>query len=95
MAKPEMKFKNKGVTVTLWTDRNGRPGMQSVTLDKQYKDKKTNEWKSSGTWYFTDLCYLRNLLSEAIKYMEEQKTQGMNEVNPISLPFGGVSEEEF
>ena len=72
--KPIAKF-GKELRVTVWRARNGSC---CFSIEKQYKDKNTNEWKKSNTWFLRDIEALKPLLEEAIKFgqidAEEKKS---------------------
>lgn len=62
----------KDVRVTVWRARNGSC---SFSIEKQYKDKTSNEWKKSSVWFLKDLETLLPFLKEAIKYGQEHDAE--------------------
>ena len=65
MNKPVKDFKNKGVSVAVWSAKNGG---YSFSLQKRYKDKQSGEWKESRYYYKEELESLIELLKEAVNY---------------------------
>ena len=56
--------KSKGVEIAVW---EGRTGPQ-FTINKRYKDKATDEWKDSKTYFDSDLEVLAELIQEALSW---------------------------
>lgn len=76
MNKPVQDFKNKGVSVAVWTAKNGG---YSFSIQKRYKDKQSGEWKESRYYYKDELEALIELLKEAVTYASnraEHESQG-------------------
>lgn len=76
MNKPVMDYKNKGVSVAVWTAKNGG---YSFSIQKRYKDKQSGEWKESKYYYKEEVESLIELLQEAVKYASnrsEHESQG-------------------
>lgn len=65
MNKPIKDFREKGVSVAIWENRNGG---YSYSIQKRYKDKNTGEWKESRYWYKDEMAALIELLKEAMAY---------------------------
>jgi hypothetical protein len=71
---PEMKFKAGGITATVWrntlTNKEGKQGdVLSVSFDKRYLDKETNEWKSTSSLRAMDLPKAVFVLNKAYEYI--------------------------
>lgn len=71
---PEMKYKASGITATIWrktlTDKDGKQGdVFSVSFDKRYLDKETNEWKSTSSLRAMDLPKAVFVLNKAYEYI--------------------------
>ena len=71
---PEMKFKAGGITATVWrntlTNKDGKQGdVLSVSFDKRYLDKESNEWKSTNSLRSMDLPKAVFVLNKAYEYV--------------------------
>lgn len=76
MNKPVMDYKNKGVSVAVWTAKNGG---YSFSIQKRYKDKQSGDWKESKYYYKEEVEGLIELLKEAVLYASnrsEHESQG-------------------
>lgn len=61
--KPIANAKNGGVGIAMWEGYNGN---YSFTIDKRYKDKKTEEWKESKVFFKEDLIKLKGCIDEIL-----------------------------
>lgn len=64
MAGPTEKWQHKGLSVAAWANERG----VSFTIQKRYKDKKTEEWKESKYLYPEDLKALHDLVGQALAW---------------------------
>ncbi len=66
-------FHFHNVSLAIWEKeetRNGRPvTLHTITLNKRYHDKGTNEWKDSSSFFPDDLPRLRLLLDKAYEHI--------------------------
>jgi transposase len=83
MGKPAHKLWKNGVDVAIWENRTG----YSLTVQKRYKDKQTNEYKVSTSYYDKDVDVLIELLKEARAWMSgtEALTEDSNMVKQTEL----------
>lgn len=77
--KPLHKLRFKGISVTIWPARNG--GYQ-CSVQKQYKDKESDSWKSTSSYFPEELDELRKLLKEAGEWMHENSKETISG-NPV------------
>lgn len=69
MARPIHSWKNKGIDVAAWPTSNG--GV-SFTLRKTFKDKQTNEYKETKSFYPRDLEILVDLAKQATDWAHQE-----------------------
>jgi len=83
MGKPAHKLWKNGVDVAIWENRTG----YSLTVQKRYKDKQTNEYKVSSSYYDKDVDTLIDLLKEARAWISgtEALTEDSNMVKQTEL----------
>ena len=83
MGKPAHKLWKNGVDVAIWENRTG----YSLTVQKRYKDKQTNEYKVSSSYYDKDVDTLIDLLKEARAWMSgtEALTEDSNMAHQTEL----------
>lgn len=62
--KPIYSARSKGIDVAVW---EGNTGAQ-YTIRKSYKDKQTEQWKESKTFFSNDLQILQELIREALAH---------------------------
>jgi hypothetical protein len=65
--KPLQFWKQKGLEIVAWPSKNG--GVQ-FSLKKSYKDKQTNEWKETKTYFENDLETLAGLITNALAWQK-------------------------
>ena len=70
MAPPIHKIQKHGLAVAVWGDANN----PRLSIDKRYKDKQTNEWKSSNYLFENEVVTLNELLQEALGWIAQNKT---------------------
>jgi hypothetical protein len=71
---PEAKFKVGAISATVWrntlTGKDGKSGdVLSVSFDRRYLDKETNQWKSSNSLRANDLPKAVLVLNKAYEYV--------------------------
>lgn len=74
--KPLNKFRDKGISLTVWEGRNG--GYQ-IKLEKSYKAKGSEEWKKTDSYFPDELERLAKLCADARRWIHEQGTQSPHE----------------
>jgi len=67
MNKPLNTWRNKGLTVTAWSNKD----YIAFTVQKRYRDKATQEWKETKTLFIDDIRNLEVLCQEANKWNHE------------------------
>lgn len=55
------------VQLSVWENKSGDNIIQSVTIDKSYKDPKTGEWKKSTSFKYSELTFIKLAIEEALK----------------------------
>ncbi len=78
-------FKNKYITV--WDSNWGL----SITIEKSYKDKKTDSWKKSNKFFSNELPALKEAISELEAFLKE-KEEGVSQVVNDFVNDDGVEE---
>lgn len=68
MGRPLNAWKAKGIDIAAWPTRNG--GV-SFTISKRFKDKESNEWKETKSFFGGDLKLLGELISQAATWESE------------------------
>ena len=70
---PVKEFRARNISLAIWQNegiRHGQPvTLHSVTLNKRYYDKETDEWKDSSSFFPDDLPRLRLLLDKAYEHL--------------------------
>ena len=71
---PEKKFRAGAVCATVWknnvTTEDGRQAeFMSISFERSYKDKKTNEWKKTNSLKTMDLPKAIVVLNKAYEYL--------------------------
>jgi len=89
-ALPVAKFKAGTVTTALWENQmniNGKTvTVLKATVQRRYKDKSSDEWKSSGS-------FGRNEIPLAIFCLQKALEEIIHKQNTASQNSGGVPEE--
>ena len=75
--KPLNKFRDKGISLTVWHGKNG--GYQ-CTLEQSYKPKAHEEWKKTDSYFPDELERLEKLCADARRWIHEQGTQSQHEI---------------
>ena len=71
---PEKKFRAGGVAATVWLNQGQNPKgeaseYRTISLERSYKDKKTDTWKSTNSFRVNDLPKAALVITEAYKYL--------------------------
>lgn len=69
MAGPINSWKNKGVNLAAWETRNGGT---SFTFQKVYRNKSTNEWIETKSYFVDELKTLQNLIDQALSWVHRE-----------------------
>lgn len=83
MNKPVQNFRDKGLDVAVWENRNGG---YSFTFRKTYKNKETQQYVETKYFYKEECEKLIELLQEAVKYASNRA-----EHNVEHMASGGFS----
>ena len=83
MNKPVQNFRDKGLDVAVWENRNGG---YSFTFRKTYKNKETQQYVETKYLYKEECEKLIELLQEAVKYASNRA-----EHNVEHMASGGLS----
>jgi hypothetical protein len=70
---PEKKFRAGGITATIWKNqiktKDGRDAeVRTVRFERSYKDKDTDEWKTTNSLRLMDLPKAVVVLNKAYEY---------------------------
>lgn len=86
MNKPVQNFRDKGLDVAVWENRNGG---YSFTFRKTYKNKETQQYVETKYFYKEECEKLIELLQEAVKY-----ASGRAEHDVDHMASGGYNSEK-
>jgi len=64
MGRPTADWKHKGLSVAAWANDRG----VTFTIQKRYKDKKTDQWKESKYLFPEDVKALNDLIGQALAW---------------------------
>lgn len=78
--KPLNKFRDKGISITIWSAKNG--GYQ-CNIEKSYKVKDSDEWKKTTSYFPEELERLEKLCSEARAWIHAQANPDPMEEDPL------------
>jgi len=70
-AKPANKFRDGGLTVTIWKNDSEKGPWYTVTTKRSYKQGE--EWKEADSFGFDDLLPLAKLLDQAHTWILTQQ----------------------
>jgi len=68
-AKPAQKFRNRNLTVTIWSNTSANGLFYTLTARRSYKQNE--QWKESDSFGEDDLLPLGKLLDQAHSWMVE------------------------
>ncbi len=87
---PEKKFRAGGISATIWQNSSKNPKgeettYKTVSIDRNYKDKVSGEWKSTNSFRASDLPKLALVAQKAFEYVtfkepEDGRSQDMGMV---------------
>ncbi len=70
---PEKKFSTGAVVATVWKNKVERDGQvesyRTVSLERRYMNKATNEWRSTNSFRLNDLPKAALVLNKAYEYL--------------------------
>jgi len=66
--RPVKKFKAGGVSAAVWVSKRGNMKIQSVTVDRSYKDKD-GEFKNTNSLKLNDIPKAVSVLVKAYEYL--------------------------
>jgi hypothetical protein len=71
---PEKKFRAGAISATIWrntiTKKDGTPAeIRTVSFQRSYKDKETDEWKNTSSLRSSDLPRAVVVLNKAYEYL--------------------------
>lgn len=70
---PVKTFRSGGISASVWRNdvvQNGQTVVNhSVTLQKRYRDRRTGEWRDSGTFFMSDLPRVQLVMRKAYEYL--------------------------
>ena len=71
---PEMKFRAGAISATVWRNTIKRKDgtdaeIRTISFDRRYKDKATDEWKSTRSLRASDLPKAVVVLNKAYEYV--------------------------
>lgn len=80
---PEKTFRAGAISATIWENETERDGKKSayrtISLVRNYMDKKTNEWKTTNSFRVTDLPKAILVMSKAYEYLALKDTESIEE----------------
>lgn len=84
--KPEEEFKAGAVRATVWLNQaKNKAGKEveyrTVTIERRYKDKDSNEWKSTNSFGVNDLSKAALVLNKAYEYVVLKTKNNKDEDN--------------
>jgi len=62
-----------GVVAKVWRYQNGKKVSFSVTVEKNKKDKETQEWKTYHQFYEEEVLRASHAMNEAFKILQQVK----------------------
>ena len=70
---PEKKFRAGPITATVWKSKDENRKTRLVVFDKSYKDKESNEWKTTNNFTAQDLPAIAWLSRQAFEYITRKE----------------------
>ncbi len=68
MAAPIHNIKVGNVQLAIWENKSGEYTVQSITVNKTYKDKKSGEYKQTNSFKFSELPFLALAIEKAMEF---------------------------
>ena len=79
MAQPVAKFRAGQISCAVWKNEakvgDRMVTMLKATVERRYKDPKTDSWKSSGSFSRNEIPLVRYCLEKAYAYIIEQSAE--------------------
>lgn len=94
MAGPIQKYRQGGITVSVWENAGSSGTYKSIQIEKQYQDKVTKEWKKSGRYFPGDLPVLHALIGEAMAALGEAPLKTRNFLRDYEQQAGAPQERQ-
>jgi hypothetical protein len=78
MAAPDSKVRCGAVQATVWSNKVGENVIQSVTIQKSYKDKDSGEWKNTTSFKLSEIPHIITALQRVYedKYLKDDEVDG-------------------
>ncbi len=80
---PEKKFKAGAVEATIWAnefEKDGKKGIyKSISLSRNYKDRRTGDWKQTNSFRTNDLPKALLVLQKAYEHLSLNDTESIEE----------------
>ena len=88
--KPLFQKKEKGITVSLWQ----RPTGRAVSIQKQWHDKASGQWKKTDTYFENEAYKLIEMIQEVLSFNESANDVGLNEQREEAREIKSISFDE-
>ncbi len=94
MARPIKKLFSRGLSLAIW-ENEGQDGRKyyTISFEKRYRDKGSDEWKSSTSLFLDDLPRLTALLQKAYSDLAIKERTDDNQDNSSKTLDTGPDEE--
>ncbi len=89
-SKPEYSLKAGAIRLSIWKNQTKKGVMQSITIDRSYKDGE--EFKTTNSFRPADLPLIEVLMRKAMEYLF-LKGESIVDVSALQNPLSGLSEE--
>jgi hypothetical protein len=80
---PERKFRAGGISTTIWENEVEHDGKKTsyftISIERNYLDKKTNQWQSTNSMRVTDLPKAILVINKAYEYLMLKDTVSIEE----------------
>ena len=84
---PVKEFSAGGIQAAIWkneTQREGRTVVQySVKIQKRFRDKQTNEWRTTEYFYQRDLANLILVAHKAFEFVSLKESKDADDAVPV------------
>ncbi|PIO03695.1 hypothetical protein COT48_03850 [Candidatus Woesearchaeota archaeon CG08_land_8_20_14_0_20_47_9] len=67
--RPEKRFRAGAISIAIWANQSEKGTWNSIQLTRCYKDKKTEQWKSTGSLRVADIPRAIVVLNKAYEYL--------------------------
>jgi hypothetical protein len=82
MSKPVAKFKEGGLSFSIWENNGTKGAFRTASLQFQYRDKKDGTWKDSNLYSVSDLETLEKLAKQAREHLTKFKNEQKGDNSP-------------